>query len=878
MATRKLPPPIIDGVIPASYGNKIIIPYQMNKSVSKGEFTGFQLIIKNVQSNTIVNTFTSEDFTDTEVKFKIWDEDNDDVLTVGQFYKVQLSYLYINEEGEQLNGYYSTVAVMKYSAEPVLTIIKEGNGAYLGKYTTNDPTEKVYSYSFDLINENNQIVASTGDKIHNSYEDIDLSTSIDRFVLNKELKNNSTYYLRYSVMTNNKIKVSVNSTSIVKNEGIDSVLTGATIITAMNREEGYIDVSLKGAVVETATGSIEKSVAGNFTLLRSSDEDNYETWYEVVKFDLFGQQPSSHLWKDMTVSQGVSYKYAIQQYNKHNVKSSKLESKEAVYADFDHAFLYDGERQLKIKYNPKISSFKNTLQEAKVETIGSKYPFIFRNGSVNYKEFPISGLISYHSDENALFLSDMPKVFEGRRQENDATAILLNDLNDISLERKFKMEVLEWLSNGKPKLFRSPVEGNYIVRLMNVSLSPNDTLGRMLHSFNCTAYEVAEASYESLSSYNFIKTTRLVKKQLRWTTVELKNYKCGEDGKSENLINEEAVSILFNDMEPGTQIQLSGPQFEENENIIRIGATGTYSIDLKQNIIITNIQLLSNVAGGSLTYAYYSNNFQGSFDMITKVESVDVPSQQFIGRQKNIIKSINNIKNEIASIGLLRFYLRPAELIIFKIEDKYYTDLDATEEVFLDNTLDIFQVYYKTEFIDHGADNTINIFKDGDIYYSNIHQRGIVDISKTNVNYMVWEYVWVDGYNNKKELGKKFLPEYASIRINGEKYNVNIMDTGLFYYPNPQDIISIEIGDAVVCEISYRKKQIEYEIEASLQSKDQENQEWFNYLNKLETLKNNMASPSATPSSILLAQRTCITAYDDYLELVEKTIAEREAN
>ena len=143
---------------------------------------------------------------------------------------------------------------------------------------------------------------------------------------------------------------------------------------------------------------------------------------------------------------------------------------------------------------------------------------------------------------------------------------------------------------------------------------------------------------------------------------------------------------------------------------------------------------------------------------------------------------------------------------------------------------------------------------------------------------MVWEYVWVDGYNNKKELGKKFLPEYASIRINGEKYNVNIMDTGLFYYPNPQDIISIEIGDAVVCEISYRKKQIEYEIEASLQSKDQENQEWFNYLNKLETLKNNMASPSATPSSILLAQRTCITAYDDYLELVEKTIAEREAN
>jgi hypothetical protein len=70
-----------------------------------------------------------------------------------------------------------------------------------------------------------------------------------------------------------------------------------------------------------------------------------------------------------------------------------------VYSDFEHAFLYDGERQLKIKYNPKIASFKNTLMESKVDTIGSKYPFIFRNGKVKYKEFSISGLLSYLSDE-----------------------------------------------------------------------------------------------------------------------------------------------------------------------------------------------------------------------------------------------------------------------------------------------------------------------------------------------------------------------------------------------------------------------------------------------------------------------------------------------
>ena len=31
-----------------------------------------------------------------------------------------------------------------------------------------------------------------------------------------------------------------------------------------------------------------------------------------------------------------------------------------------------------------------------------------------------------------------------------------------------------------------------MIRLMNVSLSPNDTLGRMLHTFTATAYEISD--------------------------------------------------------------------------------------------------------------------------------------------------------------------------------------------------------------------------------------------------------------------------------------------------------------------------------------------------------------------------------------------------
>jgi len=53
----------------------------------------------------------------------------------------------------------------------------------------------------------------------------------------------------------------------------------------------------------------------------------------------------------------MSYTYALQQYNDHNVYSVKMLSP-LVEADFEDSFLYDGTRQLKLKFNPKVSSYK----------------------------------------------------------------------------------------------------------------------------------------------------------------------------------------------------------------------------------------------------------------------------------------------------------------------------------------------------------------------------------------------------------------------------------------------------------------------------------------------------------------------------------------
>jgi hypothetical protein len=141
--------------------------------------------------------------------------------------------------------------------------------------------------------------------------------------------------------------------------------------------------------------------------------------------------------------------------------------------------LADKEHQLRIQYNPKVSSFKTTVAEQKTDTIGAKYPFFFRNGNLGYKEFPISGLISYHMDDLMLFEPSLAEEYGISAAARSLTADSSSFSNrtsadEVYLERKYKRLILDWLNNGKPKVFRSSTEGNFIVRLMNVSLTPND--------------------------------------------------------------------------------------------------------------------------------------------------------------------------------------------------------------------------------------------------------------------------------------------------------------------------------------------------------------------------------------------------------------------
>ena len=51
---KKLYPPNIEGTIPAFYGTTLVVPFSMNKAVSKIEVEGMAIKIKTIQSGSYI--------------------------------------------------------------------------------------------------------------------------------------------------------------------------------------------------------------------------------------------------------------------------------------------------------------------------------------------------------------------------------------------------------------------------------------------------------------------------------------------------------------------------------------------------------------------------------------------------------------------------------------------------------------------------------------------------------------------------------------------------------------------------------------------------------------------------------------------------------
>ena len=521
----KLYPPYIEGTLPAfclkDGDGEISIPFAHNKAVSKEDITGMYVKVKTVQNDVLINSGPVDTYDLTECVAKItvsngfaWDDKWP--LTIGQYYKIQIAY-----DCNGIVGYYSTVGVIKCTSKPDVTIVgldentvNNNQIEFIGQYKQEvDVTEKVYSSKFVITDLQGNEIASTGDVLHNVENNPNSYISIDTMMFNRDLEYGEIYKIKYEVTTNNGLVEPSPEYLLTQQKSLNMELRGS-LKASLNFEEGYIDISIVGAI-DPKTGA-EEIANGAFVLSRE-DSLNPGYWDTLTRFAFQHESPTKIVFRDFTIEQGKTYTYSIQQYNENKVYSARKKSN-TIYADFEDMFLFDGERQLKLRFNPQVSSFKTQLAETRAETIGSKYPFFFRNARVEYKIFPIAGLISMLIDNNEYFTSYediLREKFPPIRTDSLAHRKLEPDVYDYkweinknyTSERLFKLKVLDWFNNGKVKLFKSPAEGNYLVRLMDTSLAPQDPLGRMIHTINSTAYECAICNYNNMIKYDIIKET-----------------------------------------------------------------------------------------------------------------------------------------------------------------------------------------------------------------------------------------------------------------------------------------------------------------------------------------------------------------------------------
>lgn len=374
---------------------------------------------------------------------------------------------------------------------------------------------------------------------------------------------------------------------------------------------------------------------GNFVIRRTDSNSKFSEWEDIkiiqfisqgdnkntVQYEINNISYDAYIWEDKTINCGIYYKYGIAPLKQGGWRGAFVKSSLSQACFFDDIYLMGNNKQLRIKFDPVVSNFKQNFTENLQTTLGSQYPFITRNGANNYKSFTFGGLITtymdtynnhkldlyndslgtnrnnelslvfvgktdhfgrlidpltnqlyydlynntininqvshdengfltysngsrifnkingtafqlfapinfssksvmqsfqaFDSDDEIKDFTSKEQLFNGdysyENEEDESPKVKLEIYNqekgidqyeDVIYERAFRDKVLKFLYQNSIKLFRSNTEGVILVRLMNISLTPKQELGRMLYSFTADAIEIDKYSVANCDKYN----------------------------------------------------------------------------------------------------------------------------------------------------------------------------------------------------------------------------------------------------------------------------------------------------------------------------------------------------------------------------------------
>lgn len=395
-------------------------------------------------------------------------------------------------------------------------------------------TETMQSYQIKILSENGKEVLQTYPTIYTG-DNLDPNVINYKIDLQKlDITDSSQFKLEITGITRNQYTCTktydFQISDFLEEEKFNPILK-----VEMDNENGIAKVHV--------TNKSEQTLFGTVYIKRSSSLDNFKTVENIYAAKIAGNLDVTI--KDNTVSSLIWYQYSAQFENSAGA-FTPVKNSQVFLPEFYDAILSRGEKQYNIKYNYTVSNMKPVVNRAKIDTLGGRYPKFAENAILNYKQFSIKGMISAEADAYQKFL-EKKKIYSGNlnnyysayKENSGIKDLARNDFqewikdtsrdypqsnmvgdtsyrflttteNDWMWEREFREELVEWLNDGEPKLYRSMPEGSMVVMLTDVNLTPMQGRSRLNWDFTATVYEIAEAdSLELLDSLGIYKTVKL---------------------------------------------------------------------------------------------------------------------------------------------------------------------------------------------------------------------------------------------------------------------------------------------------------------------------------------------------------------------------------
>lgn len=493
--------PILRNTQPAFLANNetLSIYYSLPSAASLNDIKSFEIKVNRQDTNAnVVNNITGvisvKEFQSTSIPLKKSDLKTNHWMA-GKLYKIQIRCV----DNSNRKSEWSNIMITKVITAPQVSItnsevtkkdVNEISAVYSETETMptfygrcdfkSGESEWLNTYQFDLYKDD-ELIESSGELQYNQSAE-----AAPHYRFSRALPYNQQYKVIFSIVSNNGYATQAEEYVFKVISNREGNITNVTL----NVDDSSIACKENAMINIYLTAS---QLVGNYALIRSDEDSSYEIWEDIKYLNYTAEKPDHDLiYTDYFIDCGKHYKYALQQVNIKTFKRSEMlfpEEEGPFSVNFEYSYLCGNGTQIKLNFDGYVSSFKHTRLQSKQDTLGSQYATILQNGYAYYAEFPISGLISAYTDEENLFMS---KDFE---------QLSINPTPEtVKIERLFRHKVETFLNNGDYKLFKTPTEAdkNIIVGLVGVSLSPQQSLNRMIYTFSATAYEVAENTLSNL--------------------------------------------------------------------------------------------------------------------------------------------------------------------------------------------------------------------------------------------------------------------------------------------------------------------------------------------------------------------------------------------